>query len=238
MKPYEKLAFVYDNYWHVFSRMYKKFLLSAIKRHDIITDSVLELACGTGTLMAMIKSRCKAITGLDLSEEMLCVARQKEELKDCRLVQGDFTTFTFDTTFNLILLCFDSMNYVHSADDLDLLLSSVRKHLIKGGFFVFDVLNEKHFESLSGRSVDCPDDAPFAYQNQLYYDAQIKRFQSSFVFSDGDCEVHYQIPLEYKLVSDALSKNGFETVAVYGDYMMNQPDNNTTRFYFVVKAGE
>ncbi len=75
-------------------------------------SKVLELGCGTGRLTRQLAPYCQHITGMDISEHMLAIAK-KESARDIRYLHGDMTrdipiTDTIDTviipynTFNLL----------------------------------------------------------------------------------------------------------------------------------------
>jgi trans-aconitate methyltransferase len=51
-----------------------------------------------------------AVTGLDLSPQMLAVAREK--VPDVRLVEGDMTAFRLEERFDVVLCVFDSINHL------------------------------------------------------------------------------------------------------------------------------
>jgi SAM-dependent methyltransferase len=62
------------------------YLGSLIERHHPRATTVLELACGTGSVMEQLEPRYE-LTGVDLSERMLELAAQK--LPRARLLQAD-----------------------------------------------------------------------------------------------------------------------------------------------------
>lgn len=72
--------------------------LSGIHAHD----SVLDLACGTGVLTAPLLETTDRIWGLDLSREMIGIARRKYEGSSVHFQCGDFYHFAggpFDAVF-------------------------------------------------------------------------------------------------------------------------------------------
>jgi SAM-dependent methyltransferase len=104
---------------------------------------VLELACGTGQLLVPIARDGTRATGLDLSAAMLAAARARAaaEATDVRLVEGDMRGFDLGERFALVYVARNSLLHLHAVDDFLACLDCVRRHLLPGGAFVFDVFN-------------------------------------------------------------------------------------------------
>ncbi|MFN8206099.1 MAG: class I SAM-dependent methyltransferase [Bacteroidales bacterium] len=70
--------------------------------------SILDIGCGTGRHSIELARRGYRVTGLDLSESMLAVARSRAvaEKLDIRFIQADARSFSFPGEFGLaIMLC-------------------------------------------------------------------------------------------------------------------------------------
>lgn len=106
---------------------------------------VLELACGTGRLTIPVAQSGVEIVGLDLSPSMLAHARAKAHAAGLAIefVEGDCRSFDLGRKFALIFMAFNSMQHLHDYESLSGLFANVRKHLVEGGRFVFDVFNPK-----------------------------------------------------------------------------------------------
>ena len=77
MKQYSFLASVYDllNDEYDYGK-YADFLVEQIKANEKVkTNLVLDLACGTGKITFALRERGYDMTGVDLSEQMLSVAK-------------------------------------------------------------------------------------------------------------------------------------------------------------------
>lgn len=233
MKPYEGLSQVYDGKWSIFSRLYKGFLCSAADQWAVPMERVLDLACGTGMLMSFIKKRCGSLSGLDISSEMLQKARQRLNDDSIELVNANFCDFSFQEPFDLIILCFDSINYINDFYSLSRLLECVGKNLKKNGYFIFDFLNEQHFLNLSSQ----PDSEDVIngihYFNHMSYDKKEKKFTSSFIFNHDLklIEEHCEIPIELDEMKKLLNDGGFELCDVSADFGKKKIDRDTTRFF-------
>lgn len=108
--------------------------------------NLLELGCGTGNILKSFVDHY-TIFGLDNSEGMLTFARQK--LPKATFYLGDMTNFTLKPSFDVILCVFDSINHLTSYVEWQSLFKHTRKHLKKGGIFIFDMNTKKRLDSLS-----------------------------------------------------------------------------------------
>ena len=124
------------------------YLGSLIERHHPRATTVLELACGTGSVMEELEPRYE-LTGVDLSERMLELAAQK--LPRARLLQADMARLDLGETFDVVLCVYDSINHLLSFEEWEAVFDRAREHLTDGGLFVFDINTEKRLEALNER---------------------------------------------------------------------------------------
>ena len=98
--------------------------------------SALDLGCGTGEMMKQIlqTDNCKELYGIDLSEEMLAVAKSK--LPDqVKLLLGDSESLPFPDNFFDVVYCNDSFHHYPAPRNV---LSEVQRVLKPGGTFLMD----------------------------------------------------------------------------------------------------
>ena len=111
-------------------------VLRSIRRFSSHASSVLELGCGTGSILAQLTA-FPALTGLDRSPKMLAVASQK--VPAARLLQGDIQEFWLGERFDVVVCAFDTLNHLLTFDAWQSLFEAVYDHLVAGGLFIFDV---------------------------------------------------------------------------------------------------
>ncbi len=109
---------------------------AAIERYRPGPASLLELACGTGSVLARLGTDAELV-GLDRSPEMLAVCAVK--VPGARLVEADMRSFDLGRRFDVVVCVFDSVNHLLDVASWDSLFASVHRHLSDGGLFVFDV---------------------------------------------------------------------------------------------------
>lgn len=132
--PYKNIAEDYDKL--IGPREEVKFLLKLVKKSCPRARSILELGCGTGTLLKNFATT-HAVSGLDYSSPMLKKARRV--IPGGKFYQGDMTTFHIGRNFDLILCLFNSLNHLQSYAEWIKTFKQVRGHLAANGTFIFDI---------------------------------------------------------------------------------------------------
>lgn len=107
-----------------------------IKKHNPSAETVLELAAGTGQNLANLYKDYE-VSGLDLSEGMLQVAKTK--LPGAKFYHQSMVDFRIDQKYDVIISLFDSVNHLLDFDDWKRMFQSVKSHLAHDGIFIFDV---------------------------------------------------------------------------------------------------
>ncbi|HEY6624583.1 MAG TPA: class I SAM-dependent methyltransferase [Acidimicrobiales bacterium] len=111
-------------------------VLEWIDRYRPGAASLLELGCGTGSVLARLFSLAE-VTGLDRSPAMLAVAAEK--VSRARLLEGDMREFSLGERFDVVICVFDSLNHLLFFGDWESMFDAVHRHLVEGGLFIFDV---------------------------------------------------------------------------------------------------
>ncbi|MDD3599085.1 MAG: class I SAM-dependent methyltransferase [Firmicutes bacterium] len=107
-------------------------------------DPILELGSGSGRLLIPLARAGYRVTGLDCSEDMSTLCRQKLEAEDdatrerVTLASGDMRDFDIDTEFNMVLAACNTILHCTTTDDLLAVLTRAREHLGPNGVFVVD----------------------------------------------------------------------------------------------------
>jgi SAM-dependent methyltransferase len=104
---------------------------------------VLELACGSGQLLLPLAVTGLHVTGLDNAAAMLDAARRRAEAANLAIdfELGDMRTFALSRRFALIVIARNSLQHLHTADDLIAALATARDHLAPNGVLAFEVFN-------------------------------------------------------------------------------------------------
>lgn len=121
--------------------LYHKWLEYTQKYAKDSPKKTLDLACGTGELAILLSQSGYEVTGLDVSEDMLSLAYDKQLEKGVRfpLVEADMRTFSLEQTYDLVTCYNDSLCYIETKENLKNVFNRVYTHLEEGGWFLFDV---------------------------------------------------------------------------------------------------
>lgn len=117
-----------------------------IEKHHPAARTVLELACGTGSILKQLEPDFE-VTGLDRSQAMLAVAAAK--VPGVRLVQADMTRFRLGERFDVVLCLYDSINHLLRFSQWEQVFDRALAHLDERGIFVFDVNTDRRLRFFS-----------------------------------------------------------------------------------------
>ena len=110
--------------------------------------SVLELGCGTGRVLVPFAAHCAYIHGLDSSEAMLAICRQKLsqaniQASRARVELGDISGFKLGQNFGLIIAPYRVLQNLESDEQVDGLFDAVRQHLKPNGRCILNVFHPR-----------------------------------------------------------------------------------------------
>ena len=189
-------------------------------------ETIIELACGTGRLAIPLAKLGHTVYGVDIDEGMLAHAEQKADAEGVTLhlsVQ-DCTKLTLPIQANFMYMTGNSFQHFLTNVSQDSLFTSVKKHLQKGGEFVFDTRNpilaelsvvdtydetyERNGETIHVTSVE-------TYEPMTQILTCTSRHTSPTRNYEDSIKLRYTYPLELKRL---LAQHGFEVVAIYGSW--------------------
>lgn len=178
------------------------FVLECFSAAGCRFTSLLDLGCGTGRHALCMAERGKAVIGVDQSETMLEMGRQKLSEAVMRrplpahvpmpeLFLGDAREIRLGRTFDAVTSLFHVMSYQNNEDEALALLATAHQHLQPGGMFLFD------FWYGPGVLSDPPTE-----RDRIMEDAQTRVERHAHPvqrINDDVVEVHYTMKLEDKL---------------------------------------
>ncbi len=137
---YQRMAQFYDAVY--VDGVGKNYAREAEQVHALIQQhkrspgsALLDVACGTGGHLEHLKAHY-AVEGLDLSPDMLAIARKK--LPDVEFQQADMTGFDLARGFDAIVCLFSAIGSVVTVERLRLALRAMSRHLNPGGVVIVE----------------------------------------------------------------------------------------------------
>lgn len=258
MNIYTGFARVYETFMdNIPYETWCSYLTGLFKEYGVKSGSlVCELGCGTGSMTRLLAQAGYDMIGIDLSEEMLDVARYEhpEEESDILYLNQDMREFElFGTVAAVVSVC-DSMNYLTSEEDLLQVFRMVNNYLDPGGYFIFDMKTEYHYEVLMGNRtiVDNREDCSLIWENFYDKETHINQYDIT-IYSKAEFEEeeeageelpplyermeesHIQRAYPVEKIISLLQEAGLEFVSVYGDGTKEAPAADCGRVYFVAR---
>ncbi|MCC7571791.1 MAG: class I SAM-dependent methyltransferase [Candidatus Methanofastidiosum sp.] len=248
-KWYEEL---FENYAETYeTEVYTKGTIGEIDfiekeiKHDK-SKKILDIGCGTGRHSIELAKRGYNVTGIDLSERMLEMAKQKA--KDAKVnaefIKADARYLKFEKEFDLALILCEGGFCLMETDEMNyMILQSASRSLKQKGKLILNTLNGlfplfhsvKDFinsNSVDGRSKDN------TFDLMTFRDKSIIE-----VTDDGGnskkikCDERYYVPSEMTWLLKSL---GFEKVDIYGCKLgaFSRDDKLTTEDYQMLVIAE
>ena len=235
--------------WPRYSAQMARMLPAVLERFGLWPGKVLDLACGEGTFAMAMARRGLRVTGVDLSPEMLDIARERaaKEGLEVKFLQQDMRSLRLRGRFDLVTCWFDSLNYLLEIDDLSQAFAGVSRVLDKNGIFIFDVntirslavewVREPCYVHLDSRDlflVSVPQYDPATRIASLYITG-FARENERWVRVD---EVHKERGYTLKEIRQCLKRADLRELACWASLdKMEKPGRSTVRVYFVVSKG-
>lgn len=99
-------------------------------------DSLLDVACGTGTHLTHFRNEFARVAGVEPSEPMRRVARAK--LPGVPIHAGDMRTFDLGVGFDAVTCLFSSIGYLRHVRELEAAAGRMAAHLKPGGVLIVE----------------------------------------------------------------------------------------------------
>ena len=199
--------------------------------------TVLDLGCGTGEFLVRFLKDGFGCVGVDISEIMLEIARDKtKEFTDIVLHQGDIRKFRAKTPAEYIVCNFDTVNYFDKFSDLEDFLDCSYENLKEDGILIFDVVTEEIFDEMFENGVFL--DEKENYLTIWRYDKEgenyiinIKLFirEKENLFRNYE-EVHVKTIFDLEEIANKALETGFDIVDIRNDEEFGE-----NRFFFILK---
>lgn len=219
---YSTFAKYYDKYMeHVDYDMWTELLLTTYtRRHKCNPAKTLELACGTGNIASRFVAKGLTIDASDFSAEMLKIAVSKPN--PANFFRADMLDPIPESAYDLILLVFDSINYLMEKNKIIALLKNAYQGLKEKGMFIFDVSTLNNCEDYFDGFVNLEDrpDEYLIHQSEFNSKKNIQKSQLTFFLKQGFQfkrydEVHQQKIYPTAQLVDLVKESGFKLHAIH-----------------------
>lgn len=242
MKAYSGFAGVYDLLMDDFDYpAWAKYYAQLLREAGVNGRNLCECACGTGSLSVELAKMGFAITGVDISSEMLEQAAEKARQNGVRmqLVRQDMCALQLSKPMDAILCTCDGVNYLTSDKRASAFFQNAHRYLKPGGAFTFDISSPHKLRNLLGNAFFGleREEAAYLWQNTLADD--IVEMDITFFLQREDGlyervhEKHRQRVYEIEQLKRLLAYAGFVNIRVFGDCSLDAPKPDEMRIHFL-----
>jgi len=246
---YERYAEIYDRSGQIgFSLRAIPYLQEILARHSFEGHTMLDLACGTGTIALAFAQQGWRVYGVDASAAMLAQARAKAAESDVPLLlsQQDMRSFILPEPVDLVTCLFDSLNYLLAVEDLQMTFARVAAHLRPGGLFICDMNTIWALREIWDHNTYFQDseDLSIIMQSEYSDEAHIVAVKVvAFVRRDGLYErieeTHVERGYPERSVSAAMERAGLTVLESYEAFTLDPPNSRSPRLLWVAtRPGE
>ena len=229
-------------------------VVALLKKEGIADGLVLDLGCGTGTLTRLLAERGYDMIGIDLSADMLDLARRADSSAEAMgeavaepsvlYLQQDMRSFELYGTVRAIVCACDSINYILKEDELRRVFQLVNNYLDPGGIFLFDCNTPYKYEQLLGENTFAENRAQGSFIWENYYDPEtgINQYDLTLYVREpaGEGyrryeETHLQRVYTVAKLKELLAASGLAFVAAFDGYEDHGPTDESERVLILAR---
>jgi len=247
MSSYDFLAGCYDQLtYDVDYSAWADYIETHFRRRGLPGKTVLDLACGTGSLTRALAGRGYEMIGVDLSPDMLAEAAEKN--RDVDGIPPMFLCQSMDKldlygTIDACVCCLDSVNYVTSPKQLQKAFERVHLFLMPGGLFLFDINTPEKLMGLDGQvfldeteDTYCVWRAEYSKRRRVCsYFMDIFRLDEETGLWDRGEELHEEYAYTPQELEEYLRQAGFTDIRQYGNLKLRAPIPGEDRIFFTAR---
>lgn len=120
-------------------------IINHIKSFSLENAKILDIGCGGGLLSNELAKISNNVTGIDIHDEVLHIAKKYNELKNVKYLKANADNLPFaDNTFDIVC----AMDLLEHVEDYQQAVSEGVRVLKKNGLFFFHTFNRNLFSKL------------------------------------------------------------------------------------------
>ena len=247
MDAYKNLAASYDRLTNdVDYEATVAFYEEILRREGVTPRTVVDLACGTGSVTEILARKGYRVTGVDMSEEMLTEAAMKTmdmeqpPMYSCQLLQN----LRLPRGVDMAVCALDSLDYILDPEDCKEAIRRAYKALNPGGIFIFDVNTPEKLRAMDDQVfLDEDDDVYCVWRGEFDEETNICSYGMDLFQREGNMwrrsfEEHREYAYSQEQLTGFLKDAGFTHIEVYADRLFEAPREGEQRIYFKARKGK
>ncbi len=244
-RSYERLALFYDRLMQgIDYAAWVSYIEEIVQKYGGHVTAVADLACGTGNSSFPWSDRGYRTYGVDLSAEMLEIARVKAAVRglDVTFLEQDLCSLKLGAPVDLAVCFQDGFNYIIDIGDLRQAFQAVYKNLSVGGFFIFDLNYLPRIVPPDQSVSEVREDGFTLCWSAEYKDEErLWGIEARGTIEDGDgnrhdyLEKHLERIYEPHEIWSLLTAQGFTSLSNFQAFTFEQPHDRTLRIVYVAQ---
>ena len=212
---------------------------------DLSGQKILDVGCGTGVLSAKLAEIGGEVTGIDLSAEMLQMAKERAELLQLPMtfIQQPMQELAGHQQMDVAVISIDSLNYLMEKSEVKETFNRIYEALKPGGILLFDVHSTFKMDVIFMEGPFVFDDKEIAYIWQTApsdVPHSIHSVLSFFVKTETGLyerfdETHRQRTFPVHEYVEMLMETGFQLERIFADWEDEAPEEESERIFFQVR---
>ena len=245
MNSYRDFARIYDSLMHrdVDYEKWADYIENLFDMYGANPSLVCDVACGTGNMTIPLAKRGYDMTGVDISEDMLNIARSKSEGLNILYLNQSMTNIDLYGTMGAFLCMIDGINYVLTPKSLLKFFTRIKTCFMDNdGIFIFDISTEYKLRNIIGSEtfVHCGNNIFYTWQNRFIEKKRISDMFLTFFVKRGNLyerfeERHLQRAYSADELTYLLRKAGFTKIDIYDELSFSHPREDSERIVFVCR---
>jgi len=241
---YQEMARFYDTLMG--SNKYpgwKDLIKDVLNKYSVKTGLCLDIACGTGNISRLVAELGFEVVGLDLSMEMIKIAKDKIPSGD--FIKADIRDFNlplrYQSKIDLVVCFYDSLNYLLTDRELLDTFKSVYRNIQAGSIFIFDMNPMDHILTAQKFKPRINEDKNFFSTFCFSGEGRFWILDMDFFVKNGNCfnhfkERHVERGYDQEDVLPLLKETGFKVLEVRTENKIYEDkQEHLSRLYFIVQ---
>jgi len=247
MDAYHALASSYDRLTNdVEYGAVVDFYSQILDKEGLRPRTAVDLACGTGSVSVLLAKAGMQVTGVDMSEEMLCeaCAKAQESGVEITFVCQSLQKLNLPRGVDLAVCALDSLDYITDPEDCQEAIRRIYKYLNPGGCFIFDVNTPQKLKAMDGQVfLDEDEDVYCVWRGEFDEETNICSYGMDLFQRSGECwrrsfEEHEEYAYTQQQLMQYMRQAGFTQIEVYADRSFAKPAEDAQRIYFKGRKGK
>ena len=183
MNSYDIVSDFYDSFTKGFDySCYLEKCLSKIKTKPH-GNLAVDLGCGTGNLLSLLVKNFDC-TGVDISENMLQKASEKEELKSVNFVCQSLEELDLYGAYDYAFCSLDTVNHLTEKNSVKAFFKKIANFIEPGGVFIFDIKNLDTFKNSAKTEIYRDKNSTLIWEG--FFEKPCIFHDLTFFYEDGD----------------------------------------------------